>query len=442
VIQQLGSAPSFEVTEAGDYTIHTFVFPSDLDLSGVTPGQTTGFDVNSLLIQGGGSVCGALDVAGAAVMVNECSATAGNLHIDANPVTLIDGMATVSASHGEEPNAPEGYSIAYVLTSGSGLVIQQLGSAPSFEVTEAGDYTIHTFVFPSDLDLSGVTPGQTTGFDVNSLLIQGGGSVCGALDVAGAAVTVEQGESCEAYAGTLKPNNIISCLSGGSSTISAYEYNSPVIPDGYQQLYVLTNAFDLTILNVANSPEFDVDHVGFYRIHSLVYNPDTLDLSIVQIGQTTGLDVNGLLQQGGGDICASLDVNGAVFLVLPSWICGWFNYSSYYSRGGDRSAEIEGYISQFGSYKAFEISILKDSEPRLYPNPVNDILNIDIKLFDDEVMSYTISDLGGRLIESGSINQVTKIGNTIETDRLSSGTYLISFTSDYRNFVKKIQVNK
>jgi hypothetical protein len=322
-------------------------------------------------------------------------------------------------------------------------VIEQLGATPSFDVTEVGDYTIHTLVFDANtLDVNIVVPGQTTGFDVNSLLIQGGGSICAALDVAGAPVTVEGGESCDAYAGTLKPNNLISCLSGGSSTISAYEYNPPIIPEGYQQLFVLTNAFDLTILNVNSSPEFDVDHVGFYRIHSLVYNPTTLDLSIVQIGETTGFDVNGLLQQGGGDICASLDVQGAVFLVLPSWICNWFNNSSYNARGGDPSAEVEGYISQFENYKEFESSILKDNEPRLYPNPVNDILNIDIRLFDDETMSYTISDLGGRLIQSGSVNEITRLGNTIETGRLSSGTYLISFTSDYRNFVKKIQVSK
>jgi hypothetical protein len=240
----------------------------------------------------------------------------------------------------------------------------------------------------------------------------------------------------------LRSNNLISCLSGGTSTISAYENYAPVIPDGYQQLFVLTNAFNLTILDVSASPEFDVDNVGFYRIHSLVYNPNTLDLGIVQIGQTTGFDVNGLLQQGGGDICASLDVQGAVFLVLPSWICNWFNYSSYNARGGNPSAQVESYISQFDNYKAFERSILKDNEPRLYPNPVNDILNVDIRLFDDETMFYTISDLGGRLIQSGSVNEITKLGNTIETGRLSSGTYLISFTSDYRNFVKKIQVSK
>jgi hypothetical protein len=73
---------------------------------------------------------------------------------------------------------PPGFSQAYVLTSGAGLVIEQLGATPEFTVTSGGLYTIHSFVFPSDLDLSVVVPGVTTGFDVNALLVQGGGSLC------------------------------------------------------------------------------------------------------------------------------------------------------------------------------------------------------------------------------------------------------------------------
>ncbi len=441
VIVNAGAEPSFPVTEEGNYTIHTLVYnPDTLDLGIVELGVTTGVDVYGLLIDGGGSICASLDVAGAPITVE--NPDAGTLTADATPVSLIDGSATISATPNGDIHIPDGYSSIYVLTQGSDLVIVNAGAEPSFPVTEAGNYTIHTLVYnPNTLDLGIVEIGETTGVDVFGLITEGGGSICASLDVAGAPIMVED-EACEAYAGTLRSNNLISCLSGGSSIISAYENYAPVIPDGYQQLFVLTNAFNLKILEVSASPEFDVDHVGFYRIHSLVYNPETLDLGIVQIGQTTGFDVNGLLQQGGGDICASLDVQGAVFLVLPSWICNWFNYSSYNARGGDPSAEVEGYISQFENYKAFERSILKDNEPRLYPNPVNDILNIDIKLFDDETMSYTISDLGGRLIQSGSVNEITRLGNTIETGRLSSGTYLISFTSDYRNFVKKIQVSK
>ncbi|MBK6543201.1 MAG: hypothetical protein IPG10_18330 [Flavobacteriales bacterium] len=54
---------------------------------------------------------------------------------------------------------------------------------------------------------------------------------------------------------------------------------------------------------------------GLYTIHTLVYDPNTLDLTIVELGVTTGFDVNGLLVQGGGAICASLDVAGAQFNV-------------------------------------------------------------------------------------------------------------------------------
>ncbi|MBL0342786.1 MAG: hypothetical protein IPP71_18985 [Bacteroidetes bacterium] len=78
------------------------------------------------------------------------------------------------------------------MTSGSGLVIEQVNATPTFTVTAGGNYTIHTLVYnPATLDLSIVVPGQTTGFDVNGLLVQGGGSICASLDVAGAPIAVE-----------------------------------------------------------------------------------------------------------------------------------------------------------------------------------------------------------------------------------------------------------
>ena len=44
-----------------------------MDLGSVQLGSTTGFDVNALLFQGGGSICGSLDVAGATTVVNDCN---------------------------------------------------------------------------------------------------------------------------------------------------------------------------------------------------------------------------------------------------------------------------------------------------------------------------------------------------------------------------------
>ena len=448
VIEQVNAdSPSFTVETAGLYTIHTLVYDGNedsanyLNLGVVEFGTTTGGQV--LGIVGDNGLCAALDVTGAPIMV-ECTADAGTLTADESSVSLESPGVMISAKPNGDIHVPTGYSTIYVLTSGEGLVIEQVNAdSPSFIVETAGLYTIHTLVYDGNADsanylnLGVVEFGTTTGGQVLGIVVDNG--LCAALDVTGAPIMVEEEESCDANAGTLKPNNIISCLGGDTSLISAYEYKTPVIPNGYQQLFVLTNAFDLTILEVSTSPEFDVNHVGFYRIHSLVYNPETLDLGIVQFGQTTGFDVNGLLQQGGGEICASLDVQGAVFLVIPSWICSWFNYS-YNSRGGNQFSIVDGYINQFENYDAFEDYILKDAEAKIYPNPANDVLNIDLKFFDNEKMSYTIMDLSGRLIQIGSLNEIEKSGNTLNTSQLVDGMYLIKFTSDYRNFVKKIQV--
>ncbi|MFD2552257.1 T9SS type A sorting domain-containing protein, partial [Bizionia sediminis] len=85
---------------------------------------------------------------------------------------------------------------AYVLTSGTTLIIEQLAATPEFTVTSAGNYTIHTLVAelsdsndPNYLDTSVINFGVTTGGDVLNLVTSIG--LCAALDVTGAAVVVE-----------------------------------------------------------------------------------------------------------------------------------------------------------------------------------------------------------------------------------------------------------
>ncbi len=118
-----------------------------------------------------------------------CSAYAGTLVATNSTETLDNGTATVSAVENDAPIVPAGYSVAYVLTSGPGLVIVDLGGTPSFTVAAAGDYTIHTLVYNSADQATLLA--ATTGIEVNALLIQGGGTICGSLDVTGAVVTVE-----------------------------------------------------------------------------------------------------------------------------------------------------------------------------------------------------------------------------------------------------------
>ncbi|MCW5900264.1 MAG: T9SS type A sorting domain-containing protein [Flavobacteriales bacterium] len=326
VIVDVSADPSFSVSAAGSYTIHTLVYdPNTLDLSIVELGVTTGFDVNSLLIQGGGEICASLDVAGAAFEVADCPpqclALAGTLTADEGEIGCLEegGSVVISATPNGDAFVPAGYETLYVLTQGPGLVIVDVSADPSFSVSAAGSYTIHTLVYdPNTLDLSIVELGVTTGFDVNSLLIQGGGEICASLDVAGAAFEVADcPPQCLALAGTLTADEgEIGCLEeGGSVVISATPNGDAFVPAGYETLYVLTQGPGLVIVDVSADPSFSVSAAGSYTIHTLVYDPNTLDLSIVELGVTTGFDVNSLLIQGGGEICASLDVAGATFEV-------------------------------------------------------------------------------------------------------------------------------
>ncbi|MBL8011856.1 MAG: hypothetical protein JNJ64_14725, partial [Flavobacteriales bacterium] len=128
--------------------------------------------------------------------------------------------------------------------------------------------------------------------------------------------TVNVTASCVADAGTLTTQKPEVCFDAGGTFVSGEAATNPIVPAGYQVLYVLTEGPGLVIQAVNGDSEFQVNTPGDYTIHTLVYDPATLDLSIVQFGVTTGFDVNGLLIQGGGSICAALDVAGVQVSVL------------------------------------------------------------------------------------------------------------------------------
>ncbi|MBC3789826.1 putative repeat protein (TIGR01451 family)/gliding motility-associated-like protein [Spirosoma sp. LMG 31447] len=133
------------------------------------------------------------------VVINggSCLARAGTL-IPVNPAVCAGPVITeIAARPGGGLLQPAGYSILYVLTKGTSLVVQQTSAAPSFTVTSAAaGYTIHTLVYnanPADrnyLDLSLVRPGITTGADVLKIIADK--RICADLDAVGALVRVTQ----------------------------------------------------------------------------------------------------------------------------------------------------------------------------------------------------------------------------------------------------------
>ncbi len=134
-------------------------------------------------------------------------------------------------------------------------------------------------------------------------------------------ITVLCDESCDADAGSLTPNPEMYCLIESTVNISASQSIDPLVPAGYSLIYVLTSGTDLLIHDAQPTPEFIISLPNNYTIHTLVYDPNTLNLGIINLGTTTGFDINELLIQGGGEICAALDVLGAPIVVTADCGC-------------------------------------------------------------------------------------------------------------------------
>ena len=393
VIQAVNATPEFTVNQAGLFTIHSLVYnPETLDLGIVEFGVTTGFDVNGLIIQGGGEICASLDVAGAPFDVTECpcEALASTLESIPTCLDLLDEEALLVANVKEEGFVPTRYSSIFVLTSGTNLVIEAVSETPEFTVEEEGRFTIHNLVYnPETLDLGIIDLGKTTGFDVNALLIQGGGDICASLDVAGAPFDIEF--CCGGSVGQLKAEPI-KCSDDGA-VLSARVKKLALLPSSlYRVQYVLTQGDDLTIIDFNGSPEFIVNERGIYRIHMLIYDPSSLDLDIVEFGETRAADVLGLLKQGGGDICALLDVDGVRFEVTDC--------------------------------------IRSHKDVQIFPNPTNGRVQVEFNTaLNKKPIRVDVFNSAGRIVRTHDFVAGTLRGE-IDLSNSSQGLYLVRISYD------------
>ncbi|MBX2972291.1 MAG: T9SS type A sorting domain-containing protein [Flavobacteriales bacterium] len=287
-----------------------FGVPAVAHLSGLTAGATYHVRVSDRFA--GSPVTTSFFICMEAVTTIVCEESAGTITADVPEVCLTNGRATITGIPGGDAVVPEGYQTLFYLSTGAEPVIVQGALTPSFEVTSAASYTIHTLVFnDATLDLNGLVFGTTTVASINTLLVQAGGGICASLDLVGAAVLVRECLPCPANTGALQANASNACLTDGSATIDATVGDGRVVPDGFEVLYLLTSGQDLIIRQGALTPAFVVHAEDLYTIHTLVYDPATLDLGDVAFGVTSVLDMHAQLMQGGGDICAALDVVGA-----------------------------------------------------------------------------------------------------------------------------------
>jgi len=307
IIEQIQNTPDFTVQNSGDYTVHTLVYnPSTLNVSSITAGTTTGFDVNGMLIQGGGDICAALDVAGAPVSV--INSNAGTISLETpSPVCFEFTSAKIRFSPNGDAVVPSGYELIYILTFGANQTVTEISTTSEFNALNVGNYTVHTLVYdPVTFSISNIVVGSSTAADIQTLIAN---TSCGAFDQTGAEIIVERPD-----AGTLLVEPSVICASNQSVDIVATTIDSPIVPANYEVLYFLVDE-GFSILDSNTIPEFTITSGAQYSVHTFVYDPGTFDINSINTSVFTIFDINYQIIQGGGSICAALDTSGALFRV-------------------------------------------------------------------------------------------------------------------------------
>ena len=102
--------------------------------------------------------------------------------------------------------------------------------------------------------------------------------------------------------------------------------------------------------------------------------------------------------------------------------------------------EDDGMMGQFIVKPASGVGIknfkLNDVTIKIYPNPANDIMNIDINEIDHtQPLQLTIYDVLGKTVYSSSLSQML---NTFNTSHWSKGVYTMSLSQNQNSIYKKI----
>ncbi|MEA5460979.1 SdrD B-like domain-containing protein [Arcicella sp. LKC2W] len=198
----------------------------------------------------------------------DCNINAGTLATTTPNFCLpAAGSVILEATTATAPTVPTGYSVKYVLTQGTNLVIQQIANAPTFTVNAAGDYTIHTLVFDNNsangsyLDLSTVVLGTTKASDLLSTISTN--NLCAALDATGTKFKVGTIPAGPQVAGG-------TICAGGSITLGTPNVSDPV----YHWFNVITGGTPFaTSSSVTVSPTFTTN----YYVSTLANTPNACE---------------------------------------------------------------------------------------------------------------------------------------------------------------------
>lgn len=328
----------------------------------------------------------------------------------ADTATIVDGVSY------DVNDLPDGFYINGLVSGDSESFVYQVTNLDTGEVYNITENLID-YTFPAGNQSWDLGTGT---FEIKASLFShnhGNGTKCDEEIII--FTLTDQPEPCEVAFGHYTIDQASLILDQGNSSVTAMLAGDEVIPAGYSVGLVVTQTDDLVVYAFSNSLSVQFTEAGNYRVHLLIYNENTLDLSSVVFGQTTAAEVLATIAANG--ICAGLDVTGFPVIVLDT--------------------DPQPRMMPTGNTIVKTQKILSN-DIKLYPNPIVNDLNVELLLLDNEIMEYSFRDLNGRSVLSGRLDSSTLGKTKIETGYISNGFYILSFESNYRSFSRKVQINR
>ena len=244
-------------------------------------------------------------------------------------------------------------------------------------------------------------------------------------------------------------NGIVSLGDGGSATLT---FNAPIINGAGADFAVFENSFNNSFLELA-FVEVSSDGITFFRFNAISLTDTSIQLDnnaimdatniynlagkyraqygtpfdLDELAGTPGLDINNITHIKIIDVVGSINPLYATFdsqnsPINDPWPTGFGSSGFDLDAVGVLNSSATA-ISEFGN----------NTTITLFPNPIKDVLNIQLEKYETYV--YTIINLNGKIMASGSFNNSS---HKIQLDDLYTGIYFIQLKSSYNVITKKM----
>lgn len=116
----------------------------------------------------------------------------------------------------------------------------------------------------------------------------------------------------------------------------------------------------------------------------------------------------------------------------------WFRI--YDSKSGSITTRIDGIEVYNSDINALNDIELKENEITVYPNPVQNQLNIKFLNNNWSNLDLTLYDISGKILIHKTVDSINTFDNRLDVSLLKNGLYFLKITSDRKTITKKINI--